>query len=277
MLLVPPAKKSFATPLIFDTGLSVKREAWEGAVHVPGATVLAYRVPLLASRFMFLRPGSASADALMVSMRSTTMSLFPSLAIKKPSRKPYKYLGLKRFHLQGKPKIPGFDLWNFVFRCANPPVSLIKCTMSAGGPAKWGILMYSLSAPPASKFTHLFKSIIPKLKRVALMEICVLNPYFYPYKGGTEKVLLEVYGRLAKRHNITVLTSTVPGRNEKRREEINGITVIRLRTKQYALPGLPLPFESFTDLNSEIKKARADLYHINNRYQYFYFNLQSIK
>ena len=52
------------------------------------------------------------------------------------------------------------------------------------------------------------------------MEICVLNPYFYPYKGGTEKVLLEVYGRLAKRHNITVLTSTVPGRNEERREEI---------------------------------------------------------
>jgi glycosyltransferase involved in cell wall biosynthesis len=109
------------------------------------------------------------------------------------------------------------------------------------------------------------------------MEICVLNPYFYPYKGGTEKVLLEVYSRLAKRHNITILTSTVPGRNEKRTEEIRGITVIRLKTKQYALPGLPLPFESFKDLNTEIKKAEADLYHINNRYQYFYFNLNNIK
>ena len=42
------------------------------------------------------------------------------------------------------------------------------------------------------------------------MDICILNPYFYPYKGGTEKVLLEVYSRLAKKHNITVLTSTVP-------------------------------------------------------------------
>jgi len=109
------------------------------------------------------------------------------------------------------------------------------------------------------------------------MDICVLNPYFYPYKGGTEKMLLEVYGRLAKRHNVTVLTSTVPGRNEKRKEEIRGIKVMRLRTKQYALPGLPLPFESFGDLNAEIKKAGADLYHINNRYEYFYFNLKNIK
>lgn len=109
------------------------------------------------------------------------------------------------------------------------------------------------------------------------MEICILNPYFYPYKGGTEKVLLEVYSRLAKRHNITVLTSTVPGRNVERREEINGIKVVRLTTHQIPLPELPLPFESFENLNAEIKKVGADLYHINNRYQYFYYNLQSVK
>jgi glycosyltransferase involved in cell wall biosynthesis len=109
------------------------------------------------------------------------------------------------------------------------------------------------------------------------MDICILNPYFYPYKGGTEKVLLEVYSRLAKRHNITVLTSTVPGRNVERKEEIHGIKVIRLRTRQYALPGLPLPFESFTNLNSEIMKADAELYHINNRFQYFYFNLKAVE
>jgi glycosyltransferase involved in cell wall biosynthesis len=109
------------------------------------------------------------------------------------------------------------------------------------------------------------------------MEICVLNPYFYPYKGGTEKVLLEVYRRLAKKHNITVLTSTVPGRNEERREEIHGINVVRLTTHQIPLPELPLPFESFENLNAEIQKVGADLYHINNRYQYFYYNLQSIK
>ncbi len=109
------------------------------------------------------------------------------------------------------------------------------------------------------------------------MDICVLNPYFYPYKGGTEKVLLEVYRRLAKRHNITILTSTVPGRNEERREDIHGINVIRLTTHQIPLPELPLPFESFENLNAEIKKVGAELYHINNRYQYFYYNLQSIR
>ncbi len=109
------------------------------------------------------------------------------------------------------------------------------------------------------------------------MDICVLNPYFYPYKGGTEKVLLEVYRRLSKRHNVTVLTSTVPGRNEHRREEIEGIKVVRLKTHQYALPGLPLPFESFEGLNRQIEKLGAELYHINNRYQYFYFNIKSIK
>ena len=41
------------------------------------------------------------------------------------------------------------------------------------------------------------------------MDICVLNPYFYPQQGGTERVLLEVYKRLAKKHNITVLTSAL--------------------------------------------------------------------
>ena len=42
-----------------------------------------------------------------------------------------------------------------------------------------------------------------------MMEICVLNPYFYPYFGGTEKVLLEIYKRLSKKNNITVITSSV--------------------------------------------------------------------
>ncbi|MDE1865462.1 MAG: glycosyltransferase family 4 protein [Candidatus Micrarchaeota archaeon] len=109
------------------------------------------------------------------------------------------------------------------------------------------------------------------------MEICILNPYFYPYKGGTEKVLLEVYGRLAKRHNITVLTSTVPGRNVHHTDEIKGIKVVRLKTHQYSLPGLPLPFESFEGLNEAIMKTGAELHHINNRYQYFYFNMQAVK
>jgi glycosyltransferase involved in cell wall biosynthesis len=109
------------------------------------------------------------------------------------------------------------------------------------------------------------------------MDICVLNPFFYPYKGGTEKVLLEVYSRLSKRHNITIITSAPEDKNHEHREEIAGIDVIRLRANRVHLPGLPLPFLSFEGLNRAITAQKADLYHVNNRYQYMYFNLSLIK
>ncbi|MCL4404625.1 glycosyltransferase family 4 protein [Candidatus Marsarchaeota archaeon] len=107
------------------------------------------------------------------------------------------------------------------------------------------------------------------------MEICVLNPYFYPYNGGTEKVLLEVYRRIAKKHNITVITSSV--RSQKANEEIFGIKIIRLKPKEHKLPHLPLPLLSMEGLNPEIEKLGADIYHINNRYQYFWGTLKAIK
>ena len=47
------------------------------------------------------------------------------------------------------------------------------------------------------------------------MDICVLNPYFYPYHGGTEKVLLQIYGRLARKHNICVIASAPQGQKRK--------------------------------------------------------------
>ncbi len=106
------------------------------------------------------------------------------------------------------------------------------------------------------------------------MEICVLNPFFYPFKGGTEKVLLEVYGRLAKKHNITVLTSS--DSNKRETEEISGIKVVRLKSTKVLIPGMPIDFVSFENLNREIIKAGAQLYHINNRYQYFYFNVRNM-
>ncbi len=106
------------------------------------------------------------------------------------------------------------------------------------------------------------------------MEICVLNPYFYPYKGGTEKVLFEVYRRLAKRHNITVLTSDFGSKCGT--TELEGINVKRIRSKSLYIPGAPLNFQSFSNLGGEIRKAAADLYHINNRYQYFYPDISAI-
>ena len=112
---------------------------------------------------------------------------------------------------------------------------------------------------------------------VLLMDICVLNPYFYPYKGGTEKVLFEVYRRLAKRHNVTVLTSGKKGAWHDSREDIEGIEVVRLRAAHIRIPVAPLPFVAATGLNRMIKRARCEIYHINNRYQYFYDNVAAIK
>lgn len=106
------------------------------------------------------------------------------------------------------------------------------------------------------------------------MDICVLNPYFYPYRGGTEKVLFEVYRRLARRHNITVLTSDFGSKSGI--SEIDGIKVKRIHSQSVYIPGAPLPFQSFFGLGAEIRKADADLYHMNNRYQYFYPDVAAV-
>lgn len=108
------------------------------------------------------------------------------------------------------------------------------------------------------------------------MDICVLNPYFFPYQGGTEKVLLEIYRRLAKRHNVTVITSAERGKGRSV-ESVDGIRVVRLKSLYFDLPGLPLPFVSMIDLNRTIKKEDCDIYHINNRYQYYYGTIHAIK
>lgn len=109
------------------------------------------------------------------------------------------------------------------------------------------------------------------------MDICVLNPFFYPYQGGTEKVLLEVYGRLAKRHNVTVLCAAPRGSPKRSVSEYENIRIVKLKTEYLDIHGLPLPFLLFGGLNGEIRKVASDLYHINNRYQYFGDNVNAIK
>ena len=109
------------------------------------------------------------------------------------------------------------------------------------------------------------------------MDICVLNQFFYPYNGGTEKVLFEIYRRMAKRHNITVITSAPPGTKKNLVEEVEGITVVRLRSARIRIPIAPLPFVSMRGLNSAIKRAHCELYHINNRYQYFGDSVSAIR
>ena len=104
------------------------------------------------------------------------------------------------------------------------------------------------------------------------MRILMLNPFYYPYSGGTEKHLLEVSTRLAKKHDVSVLTARLPG--TKRHEILGGVNVIRVRS--LLLNKLPYPFPPpvpaspffLTDLLSQL--PRHDLFHFHNR---FFYNL----
>ncbi|BCS90859.1 MAG: D-inositol-3-phosphate glycosyltransferase [Candidatus Micrarchaeota archaeon] len=107
------------------------------------------------------------------------------------------------------------------------------------------------------------------------MRIVILNPYFYPYFGGTEKVLYEVYRRLSSKYEIYALVSAHDGR--ERLEEIDGIKVYRLKSKTISLPGAPMGYQFMPDLINKIKELRGDLYHLNNRYQYTLSHVKAIK
>ncbi|MCL5423862.1 MAG: glycosyltransferase family 4 protein [Candidatus Marsarchaeota archaeon] len=108
------------------------------------------------------------------------------------------------------------------------------------------------------------------------MEISVLNPFFYPYGGGTENVLLEIYRRLAKKHNITIISGSLKNNQKTTYDEVFGIKIIRLKAHYTNIPGAPLPFLKMEDLNKTILKEHSDIYHINNRYQYFMNNIRTI-
>ncbi|MCL5099536.1 MAG: glycosyltransferase family 4 protein [Candidatus Marsarchaeota archaeon] len=109
------------------------------------------------------------------------------------------------------------------------------------------------------------------------MDICVLNPFFYPFNGGTEKVLLELYRRLARRHNVCVISASLKPGKDTHTEHIDGIKVVRLRTRYLNLPGLPLPFLAMSGIKDRIEKEGAEIYHINNRYQYFFGSVNAIR
>lgn len=102
------------------------------------------------------------------------------------------------------------------------------------------------------------------------MEILIVNPFFHPYYGGTEKMIMEMGRRLAKRHNLTVLTARLKDTPEK--EEVNGIKIVRLPAKIYYSAPHPIPppvpfiFGSEQWLKQNLRDY--DVVHINNRFIY---------
>lgn len=67
------------------------------------------------------------------------------------------------------------------------------------------------------------------------MRLLLLNPFFFPYAGGTERRLLEIGRRLAARHEVHVVTAQLPGTPVE--EERDGLHVHRLPSR--------FPFQRF--------------------------------
>ncbi len=100
------------------------------------------------------------------------------------------------------------------------------------------------------------------------LDIVMLNPFFYPYLGGTEKHIYEVGRRLAKRHRVSVLCAQME--NTPPKEEIEGMHVVRTQAKIYwnTPHPIPPPMPVMPHLDSDLKTllAHADAVHIHNRF-----------
>ncbi|VVC02759.1 Trehalose synthase [Candidatus Burarchaeum australiense] len=105
------------------------------------------------------------------------------------------------------------------------------------------------------------------------MRICHLDPLFYPYHGGSEKVVYEVSKRLVANqgHDITVLTSRLP--NTVPSETLDGIKIVRASPSIYLekMPALfPPPYTIVPFFNFTLMQQDADIFHIHNRFWYYY-------
>jgi len=110
----------------------------------------------------------------------------------------------------------------------------------------------------------------------------MMNPFYFPYPGGTEKHVYEVSKRLAKMgYEVTVLCAPhAPGMPEE--EVVEGVRVKRMKwaTALYELPKpLPPPMPVNLLLPLEIHKmaGECDLFHIHNRFVYTLFDIALIK
>ncbi|MCX8195275.1 MAG: glycosyltransferase family 4 protein [Candidatus Micrarchaeota archaeon] len=102
------------------------------------------------------------------------------------------------------------------------------------------------------------------------MRILMLNPFFLPYRGGTENHVYEVATRLAKKHEVTVLTARLPGTGAT--EEIDGVNVERVpAVVLYKLPHpLPPPMPIMPTHSAVLRRLAREneVVHIHNRFIY---------
>lgn len=102
------------------------------------------------------------------------------------------------------------------------------------------------------------------------MKICMVNAFFHPYQGGTEKCVLELSKRLAKDHEVHVVTSRLEETDEE--DVYKGINIHRVPSK--VLKDLPDPFPPpypitpylTLQMKRKIKEIDPDIIHTHNRF-----------
>jgi glycosyltransferase involved in cell wall biosynthesis len=98
----------------------------------------------------------------------------------------------------------------------------------------------------------------------------MVNPFFHPYMGGTEKYLWDLCTRLAKRNDVSVITSQLQG--TRRREHLQGIGVHRLPAMVFRkLPAFLPPPYSFSPsfpaaLGRICREEKTEILHLHNRF-----------
>lgn len=96
------------------------------------------------------------------------------------------------------------------------------------------------------------------------MRIVQLNPFFFPYAGGTERRILELGKRLARRHEVIVVTSHLPG--TAARETIDGVEVRRLPSRFRLERHWNPPLVSTPGVGDELQRLRPDVIDLHYRW-----------
>ncbi len=97
------------------------------------------------------------------------------------------------------------------------------------------------------------------------MKLCMVNGYFHPFVGGSEKHMYELGRRLARTEGVSVVTSLLEGTKEY--EEIEQMKVHRLPTKHYKMPVIYPPPMPVT------RGIEAKLAELDGKHNFDAFNL----
>lgn len=101
------------------------------------------------------------------------------------------------------------------------------------------------------------------------MNICLVNAFFHPYTGGTEKHMYELGRRVAREEDVFVYTSRL--KNTKACEDFDGMRIYRTKASMYKMPLIyPPPLVLAPNVKKEIprldRKFNFDIFHLHGRW-----------